>query len=106
MRKLLVLFAAVALLVAASTALAATKTVKIGDNFFSPKTLTVTKDTTVRWRWAGKNPHTVTVTSGPVKFHSKVLKTGSFSKKMTRKGTYRIICSIHSDVQKMKLVVK
>ena len=106
MRRLLVLIAAAALLVAATTAFAATRTVKVGDNFFSPKTLTVTKNTTVRWRWVGKNSHTVTVTSGPVKFNSKVMKTGSYSRKMTRKGTYRIICSIHSDEQRMKLVVK
>ena len=105
MRKLIVCLAAAGL-VAAPSAFAATKTVKVGDNFFSPKKLTVTRNTTVRWRFVGESLHTVTVLKGPVKFNSKALRTGSYSKKMTRKGTYRIICSIHPDVQKMTLVVR
>jgi plastocyanin len=106
-RKLIVLIAAVALVASlAATAFAATKTVRVGDNFFSPKKLTVTKNTTVRWRFVGDSLHTVTVTKGPVKFNSKALRSGSYSKKMTRKGTYRIICAIHPDEQKMTLVVR
>jgi plastocyanin len=61
---------------------AATKTVKIGDNFFSPKTVSVSKRSTVKWVWKGKRPHNVTVTSGPVKFTSPTQKKGTFSKKL------------------------
>jgi plastocyanin len=95
----------------AATALAATKSVKVGDNYFvrssGVPTVTVSKNTTVKWNFAGDSTHDVTVTKGPVKFHSGEKSSGSFRKKMTRKGTYTIICSLHgADDQKMKLVVK
>ena len=43
---------------------------------------------------------------GPSKFGSDPQTGGSYTKKMKKKGTYTIICTIHggSD-QKMKLVV-
>jgi plastocyanin len=91
--------------VLAVSALGATKTVKIGDNFFKPTSVSVKKGSTVKWLWKGKSPHNVTVTSGPVKFKSPTQKKGSFSKKLTKKGTYKIICTIHGPVQSMKIKV-
>jgi len=85
--------AAVALLTV--PAFAATKTVQLKDNFFTPKTLTVNKGTTVKWVWTGKAPHNVTVRTGPVKFRSSTQVKGSFSKKLTKKGTYQLHCTIH-----------
>jgi plastocyanin len=85
--------------------------VKIGDNYFvrpsGVPTVTVSKGTKVKWVWKGDSVHNVKVTKGPVKFGSSSKSGGSYSKKMTAKGTYTIICTIHggSD-QKMKLVVK
>jgi len=64
----------------AVSAFAATKTVTIGDNFFKPKSVSVSKSSTVKWVWKGKNPHNVTVTSGPVKFSSPTKQKGTFSK--------------------------
>ena len=90
---LLAVAAAAALL--AVPALAATKTVDLKDNFFTPKSMTVKKGTTVKWVWKGKAPHNVTVRSGPVKFRSSTQTKGTFSKKMTRKGTYKLHCTIH-----------
>ena len=112
MRKLILVALALSALAAlAGTALAATRSVKVGDNYYVrasgvPK-VTVSKGTTVRWRFTGDNPHTVTVSRGPVKFNSGVRSSGSYRKKMRRRGTYTIYCTIHgpSD-QKMKLVVK
>ena len=84
---------------AAVPALAATSTVKVGDNWFvrssGVPTVTVKRGDTVRWRWVGDAPHNVTVRSGPTKFKSRTQTSGSFSKRLTRKGTYRIICTIH-----------
>ena len=40
-----------------------------------------------------------------MKFKSKNMDSGSYSKKVKRAGLYRIICTIH-DGQKMKLRVK
>ncbi len=110
MRRPLVLLAVPVLLaVLAIPALAATKNVKVGDNYFvregSTPTVTVKRNDTVRWAFAGENPHNVTVTSGPVKFKSTTKSTGVYRKKVTRAGLYRIVCTIH-DGQKMNLRVK
>jgi plastocyanin len=112
MRKLIVLaLVAGCLGVLASVAMAATKSVKVGDDYYVrpqgvPK-ITVNKGTKVKWRFGTGTPHTVTVKSGPVKFSSGVHSSGSYSKKLTKRGTYVIYCTIHgfSD-QRMKLVVK
>ena len=97
MRKVLAVGCVLALVAAALAvpALAATKSIALRDTFFSPKSMTVSKGTTVKWVWRGRLPHNVTVKSGPVKFRSKTQTTGSFSKRLTRAGTYRIVCTIH-----------
>ena len=112
MRKLIVIaVAACALAVLAATAIAATKSVKVGDDYYVrpsgvPK-VTVTKGTTVRWRFVGDAPHSVTVSKGPVKFNSGVQDSGTLQKKMRKRGTYTIYCMVHgASNQKMKLVVK
>jgi len=111
MRKLLVVaLAACALAALAATAVAA-KSVKVGDNYYvrpsGVPTVTVSKGTTVAWNFRGSAPHTVTVSRGPVKFNSGVRSSGSYRKKMRRRGTYTIFCAIHgARDQKMKLVVK
>ena len=110
MRKLLI-GALVAALTAvlATQALAASRSVKLGDDFFVRKgsvpTVTVSKGTTVTWRWRGRDMHNVAVTKGPVKFHSSYKTSGSFSKKMRRAGTYTIVCTIHQPDMKMKMRV-
>ena len=112
MRKLIVIaVSACTLAVLAATAMAATKSVKVGDDYYVrasgvPK-VTVSKGTTVRWRFVGDNPHTVTVSRGPAKFNSGRKTSGSYRKKMRKRGTYTIYCLIHgASDQKMKLVVK
>jgi plastocyanin len=97
MRKLVVL----SLPVAACAALAvpafgaSTTSIKMGDNFFKPTKVTVKKGTTVRWKWSTKAPHNV-VGRGPARFTSGSPKTkGNFSRKLTKAGTYRIVCVVH-----------
>jgi plastocyanin len=87
-------------------ALAATKTVQVKDNVFVAKKITVRKGTTVKWVWRGKAPHNVKVTKGPAKFGSKTQVKGSFSKKLTKKGTYSILCTIHAPGMRMTITVK
>jgi plastocyanin len=99
-----------ALAVFAASAPSATR-VKVGDNFFvrssGVPTVTVSKGTRVRWVWTGSGLHNVKVKRGPVKFISRAMTRGSYSKRMRRRGTYTIICSIHGGRdQKMKLVVR
>ena len=110
MRKLSVLVAllAVAALAAALAipAFAATKTVLVKDNFFSPKSTSISKGSTVRWLWRGDAPHNVTKSKGPgTKFRSSNKFSGSYSHRFTRRGTYTIVCTIHPGMT-MKLVVK
>ena len=115
MRKLLVLplLAAVAAVPAASATGASSlaKRVNVGDNYFvrpsGVPTVTVSKGTKVRWVWTGRDLHNVKVKSGPASFSSPSKTSGSFSKRMRKRGTYTIVCSIHGGRdQKMKLVVR
>ena len=110
MRKLLVVSViAVASAVLATQALAATRSVKVADDYFVRKgsvpTVTVRKGTKVTWRWAGKDMHNIAVTRGPVKFRSSFKSSGTYSKRVTRTGTYTIVCTIHQPDMAMKLRV-
>jgi plastocyanin len=99
-----------ALLIAAAPAAAATRNVRVDDDYFvrtgDTPTVTVKKGTTVRWNWRGTRQHNVVVQSGPVGFQSKLKRYGSFSRKMRRVGIYRIVCSIHQPDMAMKLRVR
>jgi plastocyanin len=111
MKKYLALALVLAAVAAAFAvpALAATHKVKVGDNFFVKSggaTVTVTKGTTVNWIWRGSAPHNVTVTKGPTKFRSKTQSSGHFSRKLTKAGTYKIVCTIHAPGMRMTLKVK
>jgi plastocyanin len=102
----LVLLAGAALLCAGPAEAASTKTVKLGDNYYAPKTLTVAKGTTVKWSWPGFDTagdvHDVKLEAGPkgVKlFHSEAAASDySFKRKLTVSGTYKIICTLHEDM--------
>jgi plastocyanin len=86
-------------------AVGSTTTITVGDNFFKPATKTVSKGTTVKWVFKGKIVHNVTVSKGPQNFASTTKQSGTFTHKMTKKGTYTIVCTIHSGM-KMTLKVK
>jgi len=109
MRKLLILIPLV-LLVGAAPAAAKTRSVKIGDDFFvrnsGVPTVTVKKGTTVKWNWTGHDSHNVVVSKGPAHFQSSLKTSGSFKRKLKKKGTYTIICSIHAPSMRMKLKVR
>jgi plastocyanin len=104
--------AGVALLCAAP-AQAATKTVRIYDNYFLKDDLKVKRGTIVKWRWPGVyeagDVHDVKLKSGPKgvkKFHSEAAATDfSFKRKLKVAGKYRIICTLHEEM-KMQIRVK
>ena len=114
MRKLLVLpvlVAAGGLMAVFSAAAPSATRVKVGDNYFvrssGVPTVTVSKGQRVKWVWRGRAPHNVKAVAGPSRFGSSTMTDGSYTKKLRRRGTYTIICTVHGgDVQKMKLVVK
>ena len=85
----------------ASVAWGATTTVKVGDNYFvrarGETRMTVSRNHTVKWEFAGRSPHNVTVKKGPTRFHSRTKSSGTYEQKLTRAGTYVIFCSIHGE---------
>jgi len=110
MRKLLVaVVIAAASAVLASQALAVGRSVKVGDDYYVRKgdapTVTVSKGTRVTWNFTGRDKHNVAVTRGPARFNSSFKKSGSYSKTVTKTGTYTIVCTIHQPDMTMKLKV-
>jgi len=89
--------AATATAAAAAVALpaeGATRTVSVRDNVFSPKSTTVARNDTVRFVWRGRNPHNVVI-SGPRRANSRVQVRGTYRFKATRRGSHRVVCTIH-----------
>jgi plastocyanin len=84
----------------------ATKRVRVGDFFFKKRAITIQSGDRVRWVWVGSEPHDVTVTRGPRKFHSRTKRDGSYRKRLRARGTYRYICSVHPIDMRGKVVVK
>jgi plastocyanin len=93
----------------APQASAATRTVRLGDDWFvsddRPTRVTVSRNTIVKWRWTGRDQHNV-VATGPVDFQSPLKRSGTYRKKLRRGGTYRIVCSIHQPDMRMTLRVE
>jgi plastocyanin len=113
MRKLLVtglLAAMLATLLAAGPAQSARRTVEVDDNYFvregATPTINVRRNDRVVWEWEGSNRHNVTVTRGPVRFRSRTQTSGTYSRTVTRRGTYRIVCTIHRPDMRMTLRVR
>lgn len=100
---------AAAAVLATGPAIAATKSITVGDNFFIKPgggTVTVKRGTTVRWVFRGDDAHTVTGSGAGAFINSGPHKTGSYARKVTRKGTYKLICTIHGPKQHMTLIVR
>lgn len=69
--------------------------IKVGDNFYSPNTITVNVGDSITWNWIGNQQHSVTFTqtNGP---DSGVQGNGSSFKLIeTQSGTYSYYCKIH-----------
>jgi plastocyanin len=94
MRKLLVVVSVAAVAVTAFAvvpAQSATRGVSVKDNFFSPRTLTVSRGTTVKWTWRGRAPHNVTFRTR----RSSTKRSGTYSVRFTRSGRLSYRCTIH-----------
>ena len=67
----------------------------------------MSKGTKVKWVWRGTSSHNVKVARGPAKFGSPTKRSGTYSKTVTKAGTYTIVCTVHgASDQRMKLVVR
>ena len=112
MKRLIAVLAAVAVTAGAMMAIpafGATRSVSVRDNVFSPRTLNARSGDTVRWVWRGNAPHNVVATTRPrgvSAFRSTIKENGTYRKRLTRRGTYRIICTIHQPGMRMTIRVR
>jgi len=88
------------------------RTVEVEDYFFSPRKMTVKKNTIVVWRWpaAGGDGHDVVLAKGPrgvKRFASEVFFADEvYRKRLKVPGRYSIVCSLHPDDMKQTITVK
>jgi plastocyanin len=76
-----------------------TKTVAVKNNSFSPSTVNLRKGDKVVWKWTqGGVPHNVTPGS-----RTSSRKGFTYSKRFTRAGTFRFVCTLHPG---MRMTVK
>jgi plastocyanin len=104
MKKLLA--AALAAVAAAAAALAipalaaGTQTVALKDTFFAPKSMTIARGATIKFRWVGQLPHNVTVRRGPQRFRTPNFTHGhTLLHRFTVSGRYLIVCTIHPGME-------
>ncbi len=94
MRKLVISLIA-ASLVAVPVAHAAIERVKVKDNFFKPKRVSIQKGDKVRWVWRGSNVHNVALKrpgSRTITKRSEFKTEGRFTFRFRRVGTWRVLC--------------
>ncbi len=73
---------------------AATVTVNVGDNFFSPASVTVNQNDTVSWSWIGLNQHSSTSNTGL--WDSGIFGRGhTFSREFSAAGNFPYFCRVH-----------
>jgi plastocyanin len=92
----------------------AAKTIKVGDDFFSPTSVKVKKGDKVKFKWLSSNgnPHNATLEKGPKGVKKRDFKSATgaigikFAPKFKKKGTYDFICTIHPTVMKTTVKVK
>jgi plastocyanin len=112
-KKLSALIAAAGVLAAVGVpiALAGTKSVTVGDDYYVRKggtpTVTINHGSSIKWVWRGKRAHNVYQLSGPkgTHFHSPTKVKGTFTRKFGKAGNYVIVCTVHPGME-MKIKVK
>ena len=81
------------------------KTVRVGDNFFSPDSLRVRPGTVITWKWPTLpgDVHDVYLTTRPKgvkRFHSALAASEyRYRRTLTKLGTYKMVCTIHAEMR-------
>jgi plastocyanin len=105
-------FAAAPATLASGATKGKTRKVSVNDNYYGPSKLTVHVGDTIDWHWSDETTdvHDVKLAAAPKgvkKFASDPLAAGDdFKRKLTRAGTYKIICTFHEEEMKMTITVK
>ena len=73
-----------------------TTAVSIGDNAFSPSSVTIKVGGVVTWTWTGSNQHNVTWTDSTVA-PSPTQTAGTYSRTFTVAGTFTYSCTVHGE---------
>ncbi len=82
---------------------AAGNKVSIGDNFFTPKRITIDAGERVKWTNNGQETHTTTSKTGL--WDKTVVPGDTVGKRFKKEGTYRYLCTIHDDMRGKVIVV-
>ena len=69
--------------------------VRVRNAAFTPRRLSVPSGAVVRWRFGDPIEHDVTLASGPRGFASAYTVRGTFRKRLTVPGQYKVFCSLH-----------
>jgi len=78
----------------------------VGEFAFSHPLVSLRRGTTFRWNFVGALQHDVTLVSGPVGFSSPWTLGGSYSHTFTKRGTYKLFCSLHPARMSQIIVVR
>jgi LPXTG-motif cell wall-anchored protein len=98
----------------ASIAGAASKTVSIGDNFYSPASVTISVGDTVTWTNNGAAPHTATADNGsfdsspgcPANVDACLQPGDTYSHTFSAAGTFGYFCKVHGQSMSGTVVVQ
>jgi len=76
--------------------------VRVMDNFFDPRSVSVDPNTKVIFNWRGNNRHDVRFTKVPKgvsRKGSKIQRSGRWSRTLTTPGIYRYVCTLFSGMR-------
>ena len=90
-----------------------TKVVKLGDYYMTPEKFSVPKNSTVVWKWPATpgDSHDVKLTKtrpkGVKRWQSEIAVSDyTYKKKLKVKGKYVVICSLHPNSMRQKIIVR
>lgn len=84
-------------------------TITVGNNFLAPGSKTIDAGTKLRFKWLGGERHHIVKTKGPggdIKSPATSKKGVNLAKVLSKRGTYRFICTFHPTEMKAKVVVR
>jgi plastocyanin len=76
--------------------------VRVMDNFFDARSVTVPEDSKVTFVWKGENRHNVRFTKvpkGASRKGSKTKRDGRWARKFAKAGVYRYVCTLFSGMR-------